>query len=208
MITENHLLSEATQKPLGPGGKPMNIRRAVVIHFTAGATAQSSIDFWKQTPQRKIDLGAHIIIDRDGTIFQCRPFNKTISHAGKSRWVDPNTGKKYTSCNGFTIGIELANAGDDPKVIKIASRLPGYAGTMVARHMNGGAVTDWEEYPEAMIDSCTNVVRQLVERYNLDDCTGHDCIAPERKDDPGPAFPMQVIRERCGFRGLPVVHWP
>lgn len=208
MITENHLLSEAIQKPLGPGGKPMLVRRAVVIHFTAGATAQSSIDYWKQSPQRKIDLGAHIIIDRDGTILQCRPFNKTISHAGKSRWVDPNTSRKYTGCNAFTIGIELANAGDDPKVIKIASRLPGYAGTMVARHMNGGPVTDWEKYPDAQMWACESVVKQLVERYNLDDILGHDCCAPERKDDPGPAFPMEQLRQACGFRGLPVVHWP
>jgi N-acetylmuramoyl-L-alanine amidase len=207
MISDNHLLSEASQKPI-PGGKPMPVRRAVVIHFTAGATAQSSIDWWKKPQNRQIDLGAHIIIDRDGTIYQCRPFNKTISHAGKSRWVDPKTGKKYTSCNGFTIGIELANAGDDPAVIKIAKTLPGYAGTAVAKHRNGGSVKAWEKYPDAQFLSCINVVNQLVERYHLDDCTGHDCIAPERKSDPGPVFDMEALRMTVGMNYLPVVHWP
>jgi N-acetylmuramoyl-L-alanine amidase len=207
MITDNHLLTEATQKPLS-GGKAMPTRRAVVIHFTNGATAQSSIDFWKQPAQKKNDIGAHIIIDRDGTIFQCRPFNKTISHAGKSRWVDPSTGKKYTSCNAFTIGIELANAGDDPDVIKIAKTLPHYAGTVVGKHRNGGSMRAWEEYPSAQFMACISVVSQLVERYNLDDCTGHDCIAPERKNDPGPAFDMEALRMTVGMNGLPVVHWP
>ncbi len=204
-ITE-HLLKDAKQRPLSSHGHPMDIRRAVVIHFTSGATAESSINFWKEPEQARNDIGAHLIIDRDGTTFQCRPFNKTISHAGKSRWKDPKTGKLYTSCNGFTIGIELANAGDDPAVVKIAKKLPGFAGTIMARHRNGGDMVEWEKYPQVQIEACLSAVKALVGRYNLDDITGHDCVAPERKNDPGPAFPMQMIRELCGFQGLPVVH--
>lgn len=205
MIESNHILEEAKKRILS-GGKPMPIRRAVVIHFTAGATAESSINFWKEPAQKKNDIGAHIVIDRDGTIFQCRPFNLTISHAGASKWVNPNTGTPYTSCNGFTVGIELSNAGDSPQVIAIAKTLPGYKGTIKAKHRNGGPVKTWEDYPQAQLDACFDVVKQLVERYNLDDITGHDCIAPSRKSDPGPAFPMQALREHCGFTGLPVVH--
>jgi N-acetyl-anhydromuramyl-L-alanine amidase AmpD len=44
-----------------------------------------------------------------------------------------------------------------------------------------------------------------VGRYSLDDITGHDCIAPERKLEPGPAFPMVPLREARGFKGLPAV---
>lgn len=206
MITSSHLLAEANQRQI-PGGRPMKVRRCVVIHYTSGASAQSSIDYWNEPKSRAIDLGAHIIIDRDGTVFQCRPFDRTMSHAGVSRWVDPNTGILYKSCNGFSIGIELANAGDSPAVQKIATRLPGYAGEMQARHRNGGKVKTWERYSEHQYAACLDVVRQLVARYNLDDITGHDCIAPERKVDPGPAFPMHELRDACGLKGLPVVHW-
>ena len=206
-MIQNHILIEAEQQIL-PGGRPLPIRRCVVIHFTAGATAQSSIDYWKEREQRRIDLGAHIIIDRDGKVIQCRAFDKTISHAGVSRWVDPNTGKRYTNLNQWAIGIELANAGNDDRVIKIASRLRGYAGTVQARHRNGGGIQTWEMFPLAQVSACHTVVEQLVKRYNLDDITGHDCIAPERKDDPGPAFPMERIRKELGFKGLPVVHRP
>jgi N-acetylmuramoyl-L-alanine amidase len=206
MIIKDHKLVGVKSQPLS-GGKPMLIRRAVVIHFTSGATAQSSINFWKEPKSRSIDLGAHIIIDRDGTIIQCRPFNKTISHAGVSKWIDPNTNRKFTGCNQFTIGIELANAGNDDRVIRIASQLTGYAGVITAKHRNGGPMDTWEDYSDPQYLSCLNVVKTVVKQYNLDDITGHDCIAPSRKNDPGPAFPMAKLRAECGFTGLPVVHY-
>lgn len=204
-VEKDHTLKYA-KKDFLSGGNPMTILRCVIIHFTSGATAQSSINYWKEPKQKRIDLGAHIIIDRDGTIFQCREFNKTISHAGVSRWVDPKTEKEYKYCNQFAIGIELANAGNDDAVIKIATKLEGYTGTIESKHRNGGPMQTWEKYPEAQYKSCLKVVKDLVDRYNLDDITGHDCVAPERKDDPGPAFPMKQLRESCGFSGLPVVH--
>lgn len=204
-ISEHFLYS--SNKDILSGGKPMLTRRAVVIHFTAGATAKSSINFWKEPEQKSKDIGAHLIIDRDGSVTQCRAFNKTISHAGISKWVDPKTGKKYTMCNGFTIGIELANAGNNEEVIKIAKKLPHFAGTIRMKHRNGGLIQIWELFPKKLLDNCFEVVKELVEKYNLDDITGHDCISPNRKNDPGPAFPMLELRQLCGFPGLPVVHW-
>ncbi len=212
-VTPNHILEPAKLEPVGniDGGRAMPVRRCLVIHFTAGASALSSIKFWRGAEQRKIDLGAHLTIDRDGTIYQSRRFDRTISHAGASRWVDPNTDKRYTSCNSFAIGIELANAGANAKVIEWARKNdPAFGGVLLATHRNRGPKgrdVAWEKYPEAQIEALSAVARVLVERYNLDDITGHDCIAPERKDDPGPAFPMQRVREACGFTGLPDVHW-
>ena len=89
-IDERHWLTgpEIRHRPL-PGGASMPIRRALVIHFTSGASAASSIEFW-QTPAAK-GACAHLIIDRDGTIYQCRPFDRTAGHAGVSQWADPST---------------------------------------------------------------------------------------------------------------------
>ena len=86
-ITSDHLLDDATPATL-PGGNAMPVRRLLVIHFTSGMSAQSSIDFWN-SPEAK-GASAHIIIDRDGTVFQCRAFDRTCGHAGVSRWKDPN----------------------------------------------------------------------------------------------------------------------
>lgn len=169
----------------------MNIRRFLVIHFTSGASAQSSIDFWK-SPAAK-GASAHIVIDRDGTIYQCRPFNVTCGHAGKSRWHDKRA--TYNGLNTCSIGIELANAGDDEKLALRQSHLP----LVSARHKNGGPVKKWEAYPVAQLNACEEVAKALVQRYKLDDVIGHEDIAPERKNDPGPAFPMGNLRVACGF---------
>jgi N-acetylmuramoyl-L-alanine amidase len=186
-----------------PGGLPMSIRRCLVIHFTAGATGASSIAFWKTAAAK--GACAHLVIERDGTVIQCRRFDRTCGHAGVSRWRDPKTGTLHTGANSFSIGIELANAGSDDGAISWARKQPGFR-SIHARHPNGGPVQEWEAYPAAQIAACTAVAKVLVACYQLDDITGHDCIAPERKDDPGPAFPMADLRAACGFTGLPAVH--
>lgn len=191
IVTPEHFISSAT-KDLIPGGNEMNTRRFLVIHFTSGATAKSSIDFWK-SPAAK-GASAHIIIDRDGTIYQCRPFNRTCGHAGASKW------KGFSGLNSCSIGIELANAGDDINLAKKWSNLS----IVSAKHKNGGVIQGWEAYPDEQISACIEVSKTIVSRYNLDDVIGHDDIAPDRKNDPGPAFPMKRLREFCGFHGLPV----
>lgn len=208
-VTDDHLLDGA-KLDLLPGGNTMPNRRLLVIHFTSGKSAQSSIDFWK-SPDAK-GACAHIIIDRDGTIFQCRPFNKTAGHAGVSHWYDPAAKVRREGCNAFSIGIELANAGDSVEVTGANPTLlradaPGMAhfgsfpiaAAIKARHKNGGPLTFWEVFPDAQLASCFNLARALFDRYHLDDVRGHDDIAPERKNDPGPAFPMEILREKLGL---------
>ncbi|MEQ1861599.1 MAG: N-acetylmuramoyl-L-alanine amidase [Chthoniobacteraceae bacterium] len=198
-IGEDHFI-EGLRRDLLPGGAAMPIRRVLVIHFTSGASAQSSIDYWRA---RGDGVCAHVIIDRDGKITQCRPFNRQCGHAGVSRWRDPvHGGKLYVGVNAIGIGIELANAGDDEALAKRWTKLPPVS----AKHRNGGPLQKWEAYPEPQLISVTALAMALVLRYRLDDITGHDCIAPERKNDPGPAFPMGALRKACGFTGLPAVH--
>lgn len=189
-ITPDHWLDAAKRIPL-EGGSPMGTRRFLVIHFTSGATALSSINFWKTTEAK--GASAHIVIDRDGTIYQCRPFNRTCGHAGKSTW------KGFSGLNSCSIGIELANAGDSEALAKRWTKLP----LVTARHKNGGPVCGWEAYPPEQLAACEAVSKALVARYNLDDVVGHDDIAPSRKVDPGPAFPMEKLRQACGFSGTP-----
>jgi N-acetylmuramoyl-L-alanine amidase len=203
-IDSAHFLAidgRAVARNIIAGGKPMAIRRAVVLHFTGGASGESSIH-----AMRERGVSAHLVVDRDGTITQCRAFNSTAGHAGVSRWVDPKTKREYTGCNDFTIGIEIANAGDDEGAQSWA-RKHGATFAM-ATHRNGGPKRLWELYPAVQIEAVTAICKALVSKYNLDDITGHDCIAPERKLDPGPLFPMQQVREACGFKGLPEVHQP
>lgn len=199
MKVVNHILDEA-RMDLIPGGNQMNIRRFLVIHFTAGWTAKSSISYWRNTGA----ANAHLIIDRNGDIYQCKPFNRSAWHAGVSKWRDPNTGILYSGLNSCSIGIEAANLGAITPGTKYHSSLAsqGFSGEIpyiMARHKNGGHYVAWEVFPDQLLDSLFKSAKVIVERYNLDDVIGHDDIAPSRRNDPGPAFPMGYLREYCGF---------
>jgi N-acetylmuramoyl-L-alanine amidase len=185
-VTDDHWLDEALRRPL-PGGQEMPIRRFLVIHFTSGASAHSSIEFWRTEAAK--GASAHLVIDRDGAIYQCRPFNRTAGHAGVSEW------KGFKNLNSCAIGIELANAGDDPALASKWSKFP----PLKAKHKNGGPLCSWEVYPPEQLAACEAVAKALVARYHLDDVVGHEDIAPARKNDPGPAFPMAALRVACGF---------
>lgn len=198
-VTPDHWLEGATRIPY-PKGPAMDVRRFAVAHFTSGASGRSSIEFWG-TPEAK-GAEAHVVIDRDGSVLQVRPFDQQADHAGRSQWKCPNTGRMFYWLNKCSIGIEFANAGDDMRVAKQCSKLS----FVRARHKNGGPEIQWEAYPVAQILAGIEVFRAIVKRYNLDDLVGHDDIAPDRKNDPGPAFPMQRVREACGFSGLPGRH--
>ena len=200
-ITKEHWLEGALRISY-PEGIVMPIRRFAIAHFTCGASAMSSVEFWK-TPEAK-GAEAHVIVDRDGIIYQIRPFNQKCDHAGASRWWDSKI--KYENLNSCSIGVEFANAGDGANSDGTAfdsHRFKCPAGVRLAKHKNGGPMTNWEIFPEIQINSGIEVFKAIVSKYKLDDLVGHDDIAPDRKNDPGPLFPMLKIRESCGFTGLP-----
>lgn len=208
-ITPDHWLTGAQRVPIGNG--TAFVPRFVVMHYTEGYLAESSISGWKD---RNDGILAHVVVDRDGRIFQCRPFNETCQHAGPSRTRDPKTNKLYNGLNSCSIGIEIANTGMKTNLHARLGRGGPYpeGTTMKADHRNGGKGSseardgkEWEIYPEAQQRAVFDLVSLLVAKYHLQDITGHDCIAPERKADPGPAFPMKALREANGFSGLPKV---
>lgn len=51
----------------------------VIVHQTGGATAQSSLDSY----QKKDANGAHLLVDRDGTIYQTASIRRQTWHVGK-----------------------------------------------------------------------------------------------------------------------------
>jgi N-acetylmuramoyl-L-alanine amidase len=193
-ITPDHWLEGVRRETL-PGGSAMLTRRFLVMHFTDGATAASSVSWWRD-PQAK-GASAHVVIDRDGTIIQCRPFNRTCGHAGKSEW------RGFAGLNSCSIGIELANGGCDepgPDGFDWAKKQPA-SRFILAKHKHEGLLREWEAYPEAQLASARAAARAVKIRYNLDDCIGHEDIAKGRKTDPGPAFPMDQFRRELGFPG-------
>lgn len=163
----------------------------LIMHYTAGRNAQSSIN-WLVNPQAR--ASAHLVIGADGAITQLVALNRKAWHAGRSRWVG------RAGLNNFSIGIELDNPG---VLTHHASGWFTYWGDPVddnyvveAVHKNGGALRGWHTYNGAQLEAAIEVASLLVRRYGLKDVLGHEDVAPARKIDPGPAFSMDSFQAR------------
>jgi N-acetylmuramoyl-L-alanine amidase len=165
------------------------VPRYLVFHYTAGKSATSSVS-WLTNPEAK--ASAHLVLARDGTITQLAPFNVKTWHAGISQWDG------LSGLNSHSIGIEMDNAGP---LKKVGDRYQAWFGTLYgkdqvvyAKHRLDEGFRWWHAYTEAQIQKALELARLLVRHYGLKDVVGHEDIAPDRKRDPGPAFPLEHIR--------------
>lgn len=62
---------------------------------------------------------------------------------------------------------------------------------MLATHKFDTRERGWHSYTEKQIASAVAAAQAIATHYGLIDVLGHDDIAPNRKRDPGPAFPME-----------------
>lgn len=192
-------------------GGELDELRFVVMHYTAGGSGAASRDYMLKSPTqkqkllgagRKIYASAHVIVDRDGSVWQIVPFNRKARHAGRSSW------KGLQSLNRCSIGIEIANYGWlDPQGDGSYKRpdTPRFAAedVVVAPMPSGTREMGWENYTESQLEAVAQVTRALVYAYpSISEVLGHQEIAPGRKFDPGPAFPMQCFRNLLDDRGI------
>ena len=145
----------------------------LVLHFTGETLADSLRLLTGPT------VSAHYLLS-DETPPQVYPLvdeNRRAWHAGDSAW------RGQTPLNASSIGIEIVNPGP-------------------LRQADGSIV--FAPYPAAQIDVLIPLMRAIMARHGIrgDRILGHSDIAPQRKVDPGPAFPWQ----RLAAAGL--VAWP
>jgi N-acetylmuramoyl-L-alanine amidase len=168
--------------------------RYLVMHYTAGRSAASSVEsLCTQKPSG--NASAHIVLGRDGSIVQLVPFNVVSWHAGVSQWNGIN------GLNTCSIGIEMDNAGLLKRVGKQYQAWFGAAypedQVLLAEHKHGGGVQPWHTYTEVQIERALELAEVLAAHYGLEDVLGHEDIARGRKQDPGPAFPLESVKSRA-----------
>jgi len=163
-------------------------RRFLVMHFTSGGF-EGAVSWLCQAEAK---VSAHLVIADDGRVVQLVPFDRAAWHAGPSQW------RGCTSMNSSSIGIELANWGDmiegGPGAYHVGKTLVPDARVLVARHKNGGPMTPWHRYTDVQLATALAVAKALEAAYGFEDVCGHEDIAPNRKVDPGPAFPLASFR--------------
>ncbi len=160
--------------------------RWLVMHFTAGGF-EGAVETLC-SPSAKVS--AHFVIDEDGRVVQLVPLDRVAWHAGPSEW------RGDRQMNTHSIGIELANYGElagRPGAWRFGRRAVPDERVVVARHKNGGPAVGWHTYPTAQITAALDVAAALHSAFEFEGIVGHDDIAPTRKTDPGPAFPMKTF---------------
>jgi AmpD protein len=111
-------------------------------------------------------VSAHVLIRRDGEPVQYVPFGARAWHAGKSEY------RGRSSCNDFSIGVELEGTDDTPYTDAQYQTLSALAEALLA------------SYPTL---SAEHIV-------------GHSDVAPGRKTDPGPSFDWARFRAQLAKR--------
>ena len=172
----------------------------IIIHYTAGPSGQATVNLFKR-PNTKVS--AHLVIHEDGTATQMVDFNLRANHAGRSSF-DGREG-----FNKYSIGIEISNPGylvknpkgdgyvtwweaekDNPKVVPDEL-------VVEADHRNAGnvAMRHWHKYADEQINTVKEICKTLKADYDIKYILGHEEIAPQRKMDPGPAYPLDELRK-------------
>ncbi|TEU19201.1 MAG: 1,6-anhydro-N-acetylmuramyl-L-alanine amidase AmpD [Gammaproteobacteria bacterium] len=118
-MISNHLLASATQTPsTNHNDRPSDEISLIVIHNISLPPGEFNNNHIEQFFTNQLDfnahpyfktiqdlqVSAHLLIKRDGSVIQFVPFDKRAWHAGDSNF----NGQK--NCNDFSIGIELEGA--------------------------------------------------------------------------------------------------
>jgi N-acetyl-anhydromuramyl-L-alanine amidase AmpD len=167
----------------------------IVCHDTASPlSAQGDID-WLAGKGGNRGSSAHFVVARDGKITQLAPCNVVTWHAGASKW------NGRSNCNSFTIGIEIDNPGSLSFVNKTTMR--GWFGNVTgseddferrATPQHGDHW--WMHYTPEQIEAVTGMCLAMVQAYGCKEIITHWLIAPGRKIDTNPLFPLEGLRAR------------
>lgn len=162
----------------------------LVMHYTGALSTSSAIN---TLTNPKYKVSAHLVLSPEGEVTQLVPFNKAAWHAGISKW------KNKSGVNNFSIGIEMVNAGllgkagDGSYYARLEHKTVPSNRVALAAHKNGGRVEAWHTYPSEQVDAAIKIAETICSTYSIKDVVGHDDVAPGRKTDPGPAWPMGLF---------------
>ena len=164
----------------------------IVVHYTAGGTLEGAV---RSLCDPTSKASAHLVVDRDGAVVQLVELDTVAWHAGVSRHLS------RSGLNKFSIGIEIVNAGRLNRTAAgefltwFGARVDPKEALQLA-HRNESAPSWWHAYTEEQIESVFELTRKLVAGLPIRHILGHEEIAPGRKTDPGPAFPLDQMRAR------------
>lgn len=155
----------------GPGG--LEIDRSIQAVSHSSRVSFVVIHYTvSNTPQAleilsKRNVSSHYLItdETPPRIYQLVDESRRAWHAGESEWYG------RSDLNAASIGVEIVNPGP----------------------VDGG----WQAYSPDQIEVLATLLHDIVSRHQIlpRNVVGHSDIAPQRKQDPGPAFPWKPLAD-------------
>lgn len=175
----------------------MGYPQGLVVHFTAGSSAESSIEWGREQGF------AFWMLKKDGTLIQTHTLDVWGPHAGISSWKGING-----TVSDELLGLEIDCAG---RLEKDGANWKSWFGRVVPeklrRYSKGEAniVEGWYEAftpeQEATLEAFALwLKRNHPDVFNLDLVLGHDEVSPGRKNDPGAALSMTMPAFRARLK--------
>ena len=203
MIIESHRLAgeDITHQwsPNHSGTYAAGVPDTIILHYTACASAASAVRILTDT---KRQVSAHLVVGREGSITQLLPFDTIGWHAGRSRWGD------RTEFNACSLGIEIDNAGRlherDGRLFTWFECEIDAAEAVEGVHRHETESCWWHRFPDQQLATVESLCHLLVAHYPIGLILGHEEVAPQRKIDPGPAFPLDDMRHRVLNGSMPL----
>lgn len=185
----------------------------IVWHWTAGRGGpgfSEALARRAQTYKRGIDRAAswHVLIARDGVIYQSAPFAIGTWHVGRPGVI---AGQRFDNINRATVGCELEGAGRLRKTGDSFYCWPYWTNSAAPAHerrpdprcaVDASRATvvpgqgTFDSFTSEQERSATTMLRALAARYGWtrDVCAyGHRDFDPQRKEDPGPVWAETVL---------------
>ena len=178
---------------------------SIVIHYTAMNNMNDAVKVLT-TKKPSGNASAHLVIGKKGEVAQLAPFNYRTWHAGVSAY------KGRSGYNHLSIGIEIDNLGwlekydgyySRPELLALSKPVKVKEEDVIkADHWNKNVLKKyWQNFTQAQVNTVLEICTLLKDEYKIKEIVGHDEIAPDRKLDPGPAFPLEWLRNQALFRG-------
>ena len=161
----------------------------LVLHYTDGPSLDECVAIFRD-PDRRVSC--HYIVGLDGTLLQMVRDEDCAWHCGTSSW------RGREGCNRRSLGIEIVNWGRLKKENGSFFCWPEDFSTPYGGPPPIAAEGDWwTPYPAGQVEQVVSLSGHLVERHKipLDNVVRHSDIAPDRKIDPGPAFPWVEFKD-------------
>jgi N-acetyl-anhydromuramyl-L-alanine amidase AmpD len=169
----------------GEGAFEGQTAKGITVHYTAGGTATSTIDYLRKTALRY-----HLLIDREGSVYQLVYLDRKVNHAGPSDWLGLSPNRTHLS-------VALANWGtlekEGDRYLTWARKALPSDQVAHRRFTRTGELGYWEACTPEQEAALYSVIEWLCVNCNIDskNICGHD-EATTRKVDPGGSLSFTI----------------